>query len=335
MLKIIDDRRSWEEATSRILNGSIRCSYDYVDAAAALEEGGQAQLAVYENKKGLILHPYICRPVLWHKEVYDLISPYEFGGFWFSVIDDDLKHSLMNAFFHSFVERCHERSICCEFIRFSPFDQYRSNEVYDEKMAGYHAFATLNDIEGSSQLLNSLDSRLKWSIRKAERFGLTIKQDCDIDTFLGIYYENLKRIGAKPFYYFPRYFFEKIAPHLTIFHAYKDGEVYASHTYLKDERTIFAFLCHGVWAKRSARANDYLYYHAMCYEWGGMYERFHLGGGNDRLLRYKKKFGKLMLPAFIGTSVFNGTLYEELVKKSREQGATCSDRAYFPLYRMV
>lgn len=334
MLKIIEDRQPWAEAVGRIHGQSVRCAFDYMDAAATLEVGGVPQLAVYENGDGVVVHPYIRRPVPFRRGVYDLVSPHEFGGFWFSVCDKGRKDRLMAAFYEAFKSSCREFMICCEFIRFSPFDPYRSGNVYEEQAVGMHAFARLSDLKNGDLLFDTFDASLRWALRKAERLGLTVAS-CDVDTFLPVFYKNLKRIGAKEFFYFPKVFFKKISAHIMFFQAKIDDEIYAAHAYLKDHRTLFAFLCHGVWEKRYARPNDYLYYHMMRFALGEGMEMFHFGGGDEELYKYKTKFTKQTLPAYIGTTIFNLKLYEQLVEEIKLESPVADETDYFPKYRVV
>ena len=82
MLSIIRDQPQWDALYARLHRPSIVASYDYVNAAAQLENGGYAELAVWSDDDDIVFHPYIRRQISGGSALNKLVSAWEFGGFW-------------------------------------------------------------------------------------------------------------------------------------------------------------------------------------------------------------------------------------------------------------
>ena len=115
-----------------------------------------------------------------------------------------------------------------------------------------------------------------------------------------VFHQNLDRIGAQPFYYFPAAFLQAIKAHLHfLFAVDHGGRLCATHCYLEDDEVYFAFLCHGVQDAIGLRPNDFVYDAAIRDAQKRHFQFLHMGGGGPSLMAYKRKFSRMTWPFYI------------------------------------
>ncbi len=335
MLKVIRTKSDWEENFQQLAHPSIYASFDYLKAGEALETGGQAELAVWEEDGKLLFHPYVKRPTHLLADTYDLISVYDFGGFWYNVADTRARRSLAIGFAREFEKYANDSGIVCEFIRFHPFS---SNDIdcHAEYNLHYIADNVVVVLDHSYQdIWDKYPSSLRWAVRKAVRNGLHMKRSTDFSKFVTLYHTNLSQLGADEYYYFEHTFFERIERYLELYYVYdKDGELCGGHTYLRDGSVLFAYLCHAIPEKLSLRPNDFAYNYAIECAAARDFQYLHLGGGKKPLLEYKRKFSDRTVPYYVGKRIFHVARYNELVglREDREHDRLHDD-SFFPAYR--
>jgi hypothetical protein len=335
MFSIIRYEEDWQRIYKRLPAPKTLLHYKYVSAAATLEQDGDAELAVWQDGETLIAHPYIRRAIPQAAGFYDLRSAFEFGGFWHGAVDAPPTARALDRFDRAFEQYCSANHIVCEFIRFHPYLPYVSetessyelsnqveniaialNQSYDEIFAGYHT------------------SKQK-QVRQGRRHGLRISTSEDYDTFVKTYHENLDRLDADEFYYFPTSFFQAVCEFLEIkLIRDADGELCAAHCYLRDGDIIHAFLCHAKQEKLSLRPNDYAYDAVISDAVNSTYAHFHFGGGTPSLSAYKKQFSSKTIPYVTGRKIFMPDVYRTLTNARQTQiGEPNNIAGYFPAYR--
>ncbi|MDR0834200.1 MAG: hypothetical protein LBN93_08475 [Candidatus Symbiothrix sp.] len=192
----------------------------------------------------------------------------------------------------------------------------------EAKQRKQYAHSLKNDI---NRLKNSL------SIKEA-------KSKEDIDAFIDIYYDNMKRVNASEKYFFSNdyfyQFFETI--NSTLLLAIYQGELISGSLFTE---------CHGiVQSHLSATRSEYLYLSPVKYIWECIRRLaqakndtiFHLGGGfggkDDSLFAFKSQFSKCRFMFQTGRYIHNQAVYAHLVAEKFKNEVPQS--SYFPLYRL-
>jgi serine/alanine adding enzyme len=332
-LRIVTEPAAWQEVTARLRPSSVLASYEYLQAAALLETDGRAELAVWEDEGHLLAHPYVRRSVPDAPGVDDITSAYEFGGLWASTDDRVIGAGLARGFAAAFGRYAKEAGIVSEFMRVHPFtDGGLAAQVFEVRQVASH---TIVESARAQEGLARYPVTLRQAIRKAERQGLRLVPAEDFRAFVALYHINLDRLGARPYYYFPLAFFERLRSTLALFHVVDpEGRLCAAHVWLRDGDCLFSFLCHGVRERLDSRPNDFAYDRVIRGAAADGVKVVHLGGGQPSLLRYKTKFSSALVPFFVGTRIYDDERYRSLVSRHEATiGEAVAASGFFPLYR--
>src|SRR5262245_3760780 len=335
MLSIIRDQPQWDAWYAKLHRPSIVASYVYVNAAAQLEKDGYPELAVWSGDDQIVFHPYIRRQINGESGLDDLVSAWEFGGFWFDTGNPEYQLRLLKAFSKDFYQRCEDERIVSEMVRFYPLTPLLT-AIIDPYHPEYHSEHIVIPLTDPHETLwRGFPSSLRGKIRQAERHRLSVQPSKDIDTFVRVFHQNLDRIGAQPFYYFPAAFLHAIKAHLHFLFAFDHGgRLCAAHCYLEDDEVYFAFLCHGVQDALAVRPNDFVYDAAIREAQQRRFRFLHMGGGGPSLMAYKRKFSQMTWPFFIGRCVFRPDIYTALVAQAQKRlGVDLTKSSHFPAYR--
>ena len=335
MLKIVQDKINWQNIFSKTKDKSVLCSYTYVKAASELEEGGEACLAVFSINNNFVVHPYIKRKINGF-EYFDIISVYDFGGFWFNCESRKDKIELIKEFDKAFTEYCINNLILCEFIRLNPFFDH-SLLLKSEYIVEHVKDNIILDLSDKSfeQIYKDFSPTRRNKIYQGiKKNNLTLVKENDINKFIDIYYKNLDRLSASQFYYFSKSFFKKCINFFDVFYVYdQNNEISGGHIYLKDYNKYFVYLTAGVTNKLGLRPNCFCYYNTIKIAQEKKYKVFHFGGGSESLYDYKKSFSKEIIPYYTVKKIFDKKLYKKVVNqtKLRENEDVVDD--FFPEYR--
>ncbi|HEY0710300.1 MAG TPA: GNAT family N-acetyltransferase [Polyangia bacterium] len=332
-LRIVRERAPWEDVTARLRPRSVLASYEYLQAAALLETDGRAELAVWEDEGQVLAHPYVRRSVPGEPGTDDITSAYEFGGLWTSTDDRAVSARLARGFAAAFADHAKDAGIISEFMRIHPFsDGTLAAHAYEVRHVANH---TIVESARAQEGLARYPITLRQAIRKAERQGLRLVRANDFRPFVALYHTNLDRLGARPYYYFPLAFFERLRDTLSLHHVVdSEGRLCAAHVHLRDGDHAFAFLCHGVRERLDSRPNDFAYDRLIRGAAADGIRVVHLGGGQPTLLRYKAKFSSAVVPFHIGTRIYDPERYAALVARHEAAlGESVAGSGFFPLYR--
>ncbi len=331
MLRVVTDRQEWDREISGMPDISILASSKYMLAAAPLEKGGVAMLAVYETDAGKLVHPFVKRAVPDAADHFDLISVFDFGGFWIKAETMQEKQRLVEGFEQTFGAWCRENGIVCEFVRIHPFVPFDTAlmSTYDISLFCENVCVDLSG--GYEQICNGYSNSRQKQVRQGrDKYGLRAEEIDDPALFTTVFHENLRRINSSGFYFFPQSFIREITPLSRMFFARTpEGDICAAHLYLVDGPVIFAYLCHGVAEYHHLRPNDFLYDHVLGEFSNNGYRMFHFGGGAPSLMAYKKSFGPDRIDYRIARRIFDQQIYDRLT--SRHGGKNTGD--FFPSYR--
>jgi len=353
---LFEEKDKWQyELNDGIKNNDIYFSLSYCDLYRELGDG-DPHLFVYTDKCGdKILYPFLKRKInnlpfvkdRFQKEIFDITTPYGYGGPIHQNMSTAEPGDVIKRFRSTFNDYCREKNIITEFIRFHPLlnNHLNMSNLMDVHHIRDTVFIDLTKKE--EEIFNNYHRNHRRNVKKAEKNGLTFQvlegenTVDEIDTFIKLYKDTMKRNSALSYYYFPKYYFEHF------FHNLSQNSVMCSVRL--DNHTIAAaiFMFQG----------DFLHYHLGCSDqkflsmapnnllfhemarWGKKngFKKLHLGGGytdDDQLFQFKHKFnpdGRLSF--FIGKCIHDEQIYEELVRLWTGYYSKEINTDYFPLYR--
>lgn len=303
----------------------------------------------FQNENGEIYYQYLKRPVpmlLNGIQYYDAMTPYGYGGPLVVRCEPGKEQELCSAFQAALDSHLQEEGIVSEFVRFHPMEG-NAEFFRNMYMLRNRRTAVYTDLSGENPVAEEFDRHTQKIIRRMLRKGVTteIIQDPseeDYRAFQSCYYENMRLVGAKEYYYFDKTYFQGLwdAFHdkLILVMAYFEGAlvgadlgfadpgVYTCHLMgvtdlghkLNISRVIIgAQVC---WAKE--HGFDYLFHGC------GL-----TGAEDDNLLNFKKFFTKSCFRDYWqGGRISNSEVYTALCAMSGKQDD--GNGSYFPAYRM-
>lgn len=333
--RLVRAAREWDRLVARTVDRSIVASAAYLSAGAMLEPDGRPELAVYEDSDGMVLHPFISRAIDAKGTWRDLISAYEFGGYWFDTRDAARRARLVENFDRLFRRHCMEHAVVSEFMRLHPMI-FRNTGIFGDFDLGGPAEHVIMPLMGDEdQLRAGYHVTRRRQVRQGIANGLTMEKIEDAESFIDVYHDNLNRLEADDYWYFPPDYIAALGDMLTIYLVRdEDGEICGAHCYLDDPPYRFAFLCHGVAAKLDLRPNDFAFDAAAVEAQKAGMQWLHLGGGHPSLLAYKAKFSNVTAPYRWAKRIFLPDVYGQLVSaREAATGLSLQNNGFFPLYR--
>jgi hypothetical protein len=307
--------------------------------AAEFGDGGKARAIYATDGERELLVPIIRRGV--DADCWDAVSPYGYGG---PVYTDDFSRDFIDAALRAIVKRLHETGCVSWFIRLHPLlnaDWESSVGALVEQGMTVSIDLTKSDEEHWREMRT--DHRR--NIAKALRAGVTTHIDRDFDalpTFIRLYNETMRRLGAAPSYFFDeRYYYALVAEagaNLRLFVAEEAGEIIGATLFsVAWDAGILQYYLVGTDQRYQHRYPSKVMTHAAR-NWGrerGL-KRLHLGGGVggsslDSLFRFKRGFSP-------DTHVFKTQRVvvhpERYVRLCGGDESVLSDlEGYFPAYR--
>ena len=245
-------------------------------------------------------------------DFYDLCSPYGFAGIICNTNDVSFIKRALNAQ----KQQALKQNIIAEFMHFNPCLNIGENlkNSLDFFAKGNSNVAVYCD----NSRFNFYSSRLKSKINKAKR-EIYVKQSSNIEQFVALYYETMKRNNATDFYFFKQEYFENLLKNKNtiMFEACFNGKIISMAIFIFDERAMFYHL--GANSKEYMKGNNNAIYAIFECAFDFAYNKgiplCYLGGGvkeNDELFAFKKQFASFITPFYIGGVIYNKEIYEEL-----------------------
>lgn len=308
-------------------------------------EGGDFCQFDFENEGGRIRHQFIRRPIP-HGDpslpaIYDLTTPYGYGGPVIMELEKGGKDRLLEGFDKAFSAYCQKESIVSEFIRFHPIarNALDFSDLYQVRLFNRTVGINLADFEDPFQAEFSKSARK--SVRQALKTGMSFELEEYPDSladFQIIYTQTMDRKEADDRYYFDDAYFQAFIDRMpeavlkcrVVF----EGQVIAMGFFLRSADILHTHL--------SGTRTDYLHLspaYLLRYglvQWGKAqgYQLIHSGGGRtgdpeDSLYRFKKRFGQQTEFDFhIGQRIWDPAMYNRLVELTGME-----ETSFFPAYR--
>lgn len=331
--------------------------FDTVEYVALFERyfNQQGLLFEFQEKGGRVVHIFFKRKIdkidgleeiLNQKDVYDLISPWYFGGL---LLSDFSNKALLQKFFGIFKEFCHRNNVVSEFMRLHPM---LTEHMY---LDGIMELKKFNDVvyidlqQEEDAIWKNMKDTNREKIRKARKNNVEVtisKNTADIEEFHRLYINSMERKNARSYYFFSLDFFKDIlnifCEDSTLILARHKGGLIGGIIMLGKYDYVYSYLSASIPEFLPLGANNILKYEGAMWAKRKGYKYFILGGGNsvgDSLFKFKSSFSDTYKGFFTGRVIYNQASYDRLceikIEDEKRKGKIVPGEAdFFPRYRL-
>ena len=342
MIEVIKDKTQWNEQLSLIEHFDVYHTYDYHHIS---KKSGETPILIkFTGDDTSLILPLLIRNIE-NSDYKDAISVYGYVGILTLNLNEHFNkqnfHRELNAFFK-------EKKIVSVFSRCHPFLEHQ-----ESLLRGLGAITTLSKVvyidlnDTLENLRGMFNRRMKTYLNKSRKFCTVVesKSKSDLDSFIILYHENMKRVGADKSYFFDRNYFHQLA-------TTEDFTTKLMLCIHNDTQTIIGgalFLKKGKFVQfhLSGLSEDYLELNAMKLIIDEMrinstnqgFKYLNLGGGRgsteDSLFKFKTSFSKNLKEFKIWKYIVDEHAYRMLVEKHLECPIETVDKItdFFPAYR--
>ena len=353
------DKEQWLEILSRFdrkdpcyLAEYVEVYEKYENRESYLHFGGRGMLFVYGDSRNFIIYPFFKRnlcdlpfvePSI--DNLFDIVSPYGYGGPLAQVEDEVVSEELWRGFFNEFNTFCRQNNIVSEFSRLHPmFDNSQLVSKFSHGYIEKRGRIVYIDLTRSEEdIHNGMNRRRRRGLRKGKRnpklqVFSTLEPEYAF-LFATLYKETMARKRADIKFLFPSDFFERafrlLVDHLTLSCVAYQGELISAVLTLN-----YGDLCYD-WLSGSKAEYHHLFPNDMCIYQSIVEARKNgcktlvLGGGasgEDSLFRFKAEFSELFKDFYVYKKIHLEEEYRELVRlRNRYTKEPAGD--FFPEYR--
>lgn len=345
---VIRDRENWNSVIERCQCSDFYHTYDYHMLSKGPDD--HPILITYDYDNCLIAIPLLIRKIE-GTDYNDVTSVYGYcGPITNSAVSNDFDNT---NFKEKFKQLLHDNKIISVFSRLHPFITNQNVVLEGIGDIVSHGHVVNIDITQSlEEQRHQYNRRLKSYINKAKTIYHIEKGDTEeyVNAFIDIYYENMRRVGAKPHYFFKKeYFFdllksEEINAELLIAIETETGNIAGGAIFTNSNGIVQYHL--------SGAKEEYLKINPIKYLIDYVREQiteegnqtyFNLGGGLggsncDSLFRFKSGFSKDHKSFSLWKYIVDQDVYWKLVdERIYEKGLLTEEDKFlkfFPLYRL-
>jgi hypothetical protein len=340
----------WREILSRAKHDVYQLP-NYVGLAAHMETGTPQAYFARDGMRELLVPLVIRETSSWPMDsghtVYDASSPYGYPG----LLVTDPEGRGVDAFVSEALgvlgPVLAEVDVVSVFVRLHPFLWQPLELLAALGTLVYHGDTVGIDLHlADDEILMGIKKKHRRFVRKIQELDHHVDMTDSIeriDEFLDVYYENMDRVQASDYYYFPRQYFFDLFESLP-------GKVHLAFLEIGDRVACVDLLtevdgiieCH-----LGATRTEFLscspsipltYYECLWAKKRGD-KLLHLGGGvggkEDSLFAFKAGFSQLRFPFYTWRRVINHTAYKGLALAWAKERGLAPDalEGYFPAYR--
>ena len=330
-----DDKDDWNSIVKSFQHHEVYYLHGYV---SAFKENGDGEplLIYYSSNNCRAINVVMVRDLgnihhlnLPKGELFDLVTPYGYGGF---LVEGELPDSFVGEY-QTF---CLDNKYLTEFTRMAPFAPVV--HPYGEVL---HVGTTVSMDTTSKEIIQrNLSSKNRNMIRKAMKNGITIHHGLNeelMSAFIPLYNATMEQNAANPYYFFAKPFYENILQNLKdnalLFYASKEDTIIAMAIILFDNGHAHYHLSCTDYQYRSFAPMNLLLYEVALWCLDNNISLLHLGGGVggrnvDSLFDFKKSFNRYDENKYcVGKYVSDTEKYSTLIVDTEDTG-------YFPQYRV-
>jgi hypothetical protein len=345
MLKIINinDKDLWQSYVEQCDSYDFYHTWEYHKISEENKEG-EPELIVLEEDDFLICLPLLKREITSSsKELlgYDYTSAYGYLG---PIYTGELKPQSIEEFKKSFLDYCVSNKIVSVFSRLHPII---NQSFLLDGMALVEDNSTTINIDLTQTLAEQRKHYRKSNksevnkLRKTCQIVWSDNSSSDVDEFISIYEETMKRVDAKDYYFFTKKYYMSLINS-------KDFEtklVFVEKEGVKIAAALFIFCNDIIQYHLAGTRTEYIRETPMKLlldeirligtEKG--YKSFHLGGGTtssteDSLFRFKRGFSKVECKFKTLKFIPDQSLYDKIVTELSVDLSNVN-KDFFPLYR--
>tara|TARA_R110000737_G_C14621661_1_gene493373 strand:- start:3106 stop:4152 length:1047 start_codon:yes stop_codon:yes gene_type:complete len=341
MIEIIKDKKTWSNLLTLVENSDFYFTYDYHHSSKKINE--HPILVKYTDENTLFLLPLLLRDID-NTDYKDATSVYGYAGVLtnkpYTINQkEEFQKELHNFFFNE--------KVVSVFSRLHPFFDYQEDLLSNLGqiiIRGKVVYIDLKDtLENQRAKFNR---RLKTHLNKSRKLCTVIKGNItnDLDTFIDLYHENMRRVDADESYFFNQDYFR------ALFNSNEfDAELLLSvHNVSKTIIGGAIFIKKGtiVQYHLSGLNEDYFDLQSIKLIIDEMrikatneeYSFLNLGGGRgsdeDSLFRFKSNFSKDFKEFKLWKYIVNEKIYNELTKTKIDKDFKLDEENnFFPAYR--
>lgn len=174
-----------------------------------LNDGDELFKFNYVEGTSVFTNKTIKRPILKIGDIkvedgfFDLESAYGYGGFYSNSEDKDFLKRAMDEY----EKKCKDEKIIAEFTRFHPFNSFalKNQEFLDFNF--YDRDVVVKDL--SEDILASYNAKVRNAVKRATE-KVVFCESVNIDKFIEIYNETMKKNEASDFYFFSKEYYKKL-----------------------------------------------------------------------------------------------------------------------------
>ena len=341
MIDIIREKKIWDGLVEKCDFADFYHSYDYHHASKA--KGEEPVLIRYEEDDKTIILPLLFRDIE-YSPYKDATSVYGYPGPITKNITSDFDHRLFQKELHRFLQ---DRNIVSVFSRLNAFIPHQENclrNLGQIEVLGRVVYIDLtNALDGQ---WSAYHKRLRTYINKSRKIYTVKKAEelADIESFIELYYENMRRVNANMAYFFERkYFLDLIGStdfetEVLLALDNETGKVAGGALFTKKNSIVQYHL--------SGTSERYLDLNPIKLLIDEMrirgtrsnYSYLNLGGGlggkEDSLFYFKSGFSKNSTPFKVWKYTVNQNVYDHLVLQRSDIRYCEGSLPFFPRYRI-
>jgi hypothetical protein len=345
----------WTETLRRFPRYDFHHLPGYV-ALEAERRGAKAGAYVLQCDQGAFLVPLIESPVPLTLQPTgvspeDALAPYGYAGPLVAVEgDENQREKFVSLALARLTEYLRCRNICCLLLRFHPLIPVPLKPFENLGHLALHGETVWADLRRSTEeMWTETRSRYRTYIRGLQRGGYQIEFDpagVEMDAFIKLYHDTMRRVGASPEYFFSREYFgslqKLLGPRFLLAHVRSpSGQIVSSGFFTLCQGIAQYHLSGNNIGEEGANALKLLLHEVRQWakEHGGEY--FHLGGGigakSDFLFQFKSGFSSERAPFYTWRLIVDEPVYQRLCRKWEAQNQMLADspQGYFPAYRKM
>lgn len=345
MIEIITERAEWKKAINLLSHYDFYHTYSYHELSKKEDES--PLMIRYQNGINSVLLPLLLRPIA-GTNFCDATSVYGYAG---PLLSGDIEQFDNSNFRKELENYFRTNNIVTVFSRLHPYIDYQQSILQG-----------MGEIKNPGNVVNinltlpkevqrqGYSNRLKTYLNKARKSCSVYRgtTEDDIQQFIKLYHENMRRVNANTSYFFEEKYFYKLMlssdfeTELILCRLNDTNEVIGGAIFIKTDNIVQYHL--------SGSCSEYLHLGAIKLIIDEMrisateqkYQYFNLGGGKanreDSLFAFKSSFSKNLRPFKLWKYIVDQDIYESLIEhelKRVRDTMTDADLEYFPAYRIL